>query len=493
MNQLNKFFRNGLILIIFIMTINLFLLSDPTLAQSINNSQRSQQVWDSIELETNSILAGANPQKKQQLKAEKYTRMGASPFTFYRATNTLFWQDFAKDSRLGKFGNAQTKTWILGDCHVDNFGTFDNDQGEIIFDMNDFDESIIADYQYDLWRLATSIILVVNANNKNNNSTLSKSEKEEIIDSLSETYLDTMASYVGNDDETETYFTEKNTSGEVKKTLEKAAKETRQEMLDEWSKIVEGKRRFEFSNEDLGAVSDVKVAIESQMLDYGKTISGKLKYDPKFFKVKDVAQRLNAGLGSLGTPRYYLLIEGESDALDDDHILDIKRQSQPAAYEFLSLRDRINYDELFKNDAERHGIAYKALIKHTDDFLGWIQLADNNPADGDFSGDYSVREISPYKKSLNTEKLRDKNSFIDVAQQWGKILATAHARADQDFDEKLVPFSLEKQVNEITDGNHQKFRALVREVAFEYAEQVEADYRSFVISERRRQKAEGRK
>ena len=472
---LNKNFGNWFTVITLIIVINIFLLSSDALSQAINSSLRTKQVLNSIKSETTSILSGANPDELQQLKAEKYARMAKSSFTFYRATNSLFWQDFANDSRLSKFGNAQTKTWILGDCHVDNFGAYSNDKGEIIFDLNDFDESIIADYQYDLWRLATSIILVIQ-----NNFNFSKSEQEEIIDSFSQTYLDTLASYVGNDDETKIYFTQTNTRGEVKKTIEKAAEKTRQEMLNKWTKIIAEQRKFDFSNENLGIAPDEKKAIESQMLAYGKTISGKLNYDQKYFQIKDIAQRLNAGLGSFGTPRYYVLIEGETDSENDDHILDIKRQFSPAAYEFFSLYDRINYDSIFDNVAQSHAEAYKALIKHADDFLGWMKLVDNNPADGDFSGDYSVREISPYKKSLKIEKLADKNSFIEVAQQWGKILATDHARADKDFDQKLVPNSLEKQVQKITNGKHQEFRELVREVAFQYAEQVETDYRIFL-------------
>ncbi|MGK7922242.1 MAG: DUF2252 domain-containing protein [Trichodesmium sp.] len=474
MNNLSKKLKICLILTTVFFSINAFSIFNPTLAEPINHSQRHQQVLQSIESETDSILSGTNPQKRQQLKAEKYARMSESPFTFYRATNFLFWRDFANDSRLAKFGNYKTKTWILGDCHVDNFGTFNNDRGEIIFDLNDFDESVIADYQYDLWRLATSIILVANIN-----SNLSQSEQEEIIDNFTETYLDTLESYVGNDDETQIYFTAKNTTGEVAKTLEKSAKKTRKEMLDKWTKVVEGKRLFDIDNEDLAIASNAKKAIESEIINYGKTLKGKLNYDSKYFQVKDVAQRLNAGLGSLGTPRYYLLIEGKKDDLDDDHILDIKRQSEPAAYDFFSLYDRVNYHKLFKNNGQTQATGYKALIKHADDFLGWMKLVDNNPTDGDFSGDYSVREISPYKKSLKTEKLTDKDSFIKVAQQWGKILATDHARADQDFDEKLVPTSLEKQVTQLTNNQHQEFRELVREVAFKYAEQVKADYSNF--------------
>ncbi len=216
------------------------------------------------------------------------------------------------------------------------------------------------------------------------------------------------------------------------------------------------------------------------MLAYGKTLSGNLNYDPEYFKVKDVAQRLNAGLGSLGTPRYYLLIEGETDDLDDDLMLDIKRLDQPAADELFSLYNRPNYDNIFDNTAQRHAKAYKALIKYADNFLGWMKLVDNNPDDGDFSGDYSVREISPYKNYLKTNKLKDQDSFIEVAQQWGKILATDYARADNDFDQKLIPYYLETEVTKVTDAKDKEFRELVREVAFQYAEQVKVDYRSFV-------------
>jgi len=166
------------------------------------------------------------------------------------------------------------------------------------------------------------------------------------------------------------------------------------------------------------------------------------------------------------------LIEGENpDSNDDDRILDVKQQSKPTPYHYLSEEERIAYDRSFENDAQRHAAAYLALTKHTDDHLGWMQLSD---------GYYSVRELSPFKESLDTDKLNSKKRFTKMAEQWGKVLATAHARADKDFDENLVPYSLEKQVDELTDGHHEEFRALVRQVAFEYADQVEADRDNFI-------------
>ncbi|NEP03398.1 MAG: DUF2252 domain-containing protein [Okeania sp. SIO4D6] len=127
-NQLSNTTGNSLIVITILIIINWFLLSSNISAQPIDNSRREQQVFQSIELNTNLILENANPVEKQQLKDKKYAQMQESEFAFYRATNHLFWQDFANDSRLSKFGNPNTKTWILGDCHVDNFGAYNNDQ-----------------------------------------------------------------------------------------------------------------------------------------------------------------------------------------------------------------------------------------------------------------------------------------------------------------------------------------------------------------------------
>ncbi|NES66422.1 MAG: DUF2252 domain-containing protein, partial [Okeania sp. SIO2D1] len=113
-NQLSNTIGNNLIVITILIIINWFLLSSNTLAQPIDNSRREQQVFQSIEFNTDLILENVNSVEKQQLKNEKYAQMEESGFKFYRATNHLFWQDFANDSRLSKFGNANTKTWILG-------------------------------------------------------------------------------------------------------------------------------------------------------------------------------------------------------------------------------------------------------------------------------------------------------------------------------------------------------------------------------------------
>lgn len=84
-----------------------------------------------------------------------------------------------------------------------------------------------------------------------------------------------------------------------------------------------------------------------------------------------VARRLQAGTGSLGTPRYYVLIEGTKSSTDhDDRILDIKRQSRPTAYTYLGEQAQDEYDAPFEHEAQRHAAAHQALTRHTDRHLG---------------------------------------------------------------------------------------------------------------------------
>ena len=141
-----------------------------------------------------SKIVGALQRWNGKLNAEdreaKYCKMASAPLVFYRGTDHLFWADFAGDERLTRFGNAHSRTWLQGDLHAYNYGSFDNAKGEIVYDLNDFDETIYADYQYDLWRMAVSLVLVARQNND-----LSTSQLEKVVDTFSETYLDTLTSY----------------------------------------------------------------------------------------------------------------------------------------------------------------------------------------------------------------------------------------------------------------------------------------------------------
>ena len=185
-----------------------------------------------------------------------------------------------------------------------------------------------------------------------------------------------------------------------------------------------------------------------------------------------MAERLHAGVGSLGVKRYYVLIEGPSTGQSDDRILDVKAQGAPSAWGLFDADAQADTVDASGGDhAARATTAYKALGVHVDDLLGTLTLSGQR---------YSVREVSPYKEDFPTDELTSNSKLQAMASQWGTLLATQHARADEDWDSGVLPFSLDDEIDARTDGDHSGFRALMSDLAVEYADQVELDYVSFL-------------
>jgi uncharacterized protein (DUF2252 family) len=188
--------------------------------------------------------------------------------------------------------------------------------------------------------------------------------------------------------------------------------------------------------------------------------------------VKDVAQRLHAGIGSLGVPRYYVLIEGPSSSTSDDVILDVKGQTTPSGY--------LNVDPTAVtatnkscggNSGKRVELAQKSLGYKVDDHLGWVTLN---------ASIYSVRQLNNYKATFDTTGLMTLNSVTNMAEQWGAVLATAHSRADQDSGSSTIAYNFDYNVYLKINHYHTEFKALAEAVIFDYETQVNYDYQSFV-------------
>ncbi|MGB5712191.1 MAG: DUF2252 family protein, partial [Waterburya sp.] len=254
-----------------------------------------------------SQLKAYNKDIKTKIRKEKYYKMAATAYAFYRGTNHLYWSDFSNSRKLKKFSTPKTKTWLQGDLHAYNFGTFDNDDGDLVYGLNDFDEGVIADYQYDVWRIATSLILIARENGKSK-----KTDEEDLVLTFAKSYLKQLDKLRGSDKEEKIAYTIQNTSSPLKdfmKEVNRGNTEARQEMLEKWTK----KGHFNTSSAKLARVSKKERKIIAEAIEgkdgkksqYRKTLKGSLeKAKSSYFRVLDVAERLNAGTGSLGTKRY---------------------------------------------------------------------------------------------------------------------------------------------------------------------------------------------
>lgn len=418
-------------------------------------------------------VTAANAGLSSADRAEKYAAMKASPAAFFRGSSHLYWRDLGRAPQLSQYGGmVATRTFLAGDQHVDNFGAFDDDQGDVVYALNDFDQAVFGDYQLDLWRAAISIALVARENG------FTASQQAAAVDTFTEAYLDAMASYASSSAETAVKITAANAYGILDEFLAAAQQQhSRAELLASWTVLVSGVRRLDTAgNSQLAPVTAaVDSDVRARMAAYRGTLSGGASFSSTYFTVKSVAQRLHAGLGSLGSRRYYVLIEGPSSSQSDDRILDFKEQAAAAAMPYVDAGAAAFTTWVCGgNEALRGVLAQKALGYRVDDLLGHVTLADGKA--------YSVRERSPYKDSLATSELTTTTRLGNLAEQWGSILATHHARADRDWDASLLPGSLDAAIDARTDGDHAGVRALVRSIALDYADQVALDHASFLAS-----------
>ncbi len=436
------------------------------------------------------FLQSQNREIPSAFQTEKFKKLLTSPFVFYRGTDQLYFRDWTNNTALNNFGNSSTATWTQADLHIENFGSFADDKGDVIYEMNDFDESCVQSYQHDVWKLATSLVLVARE------LKLSDKVAGQLVQTLAAAYKDQVKGFAGGSHGApeKTQFDSDTTKGILKDFLQGVTKsKSRVKMLNSWTVLDQrtGRRMFNLSNPDLRLLDDgTKAAIANGMAFYKFTLTGPLRNpaqrgNPNYFNIQDMALRLNAGTGSTGKNRYYVLVEGASASPDDDVILDVKQGGRPVPFSFFQGDRALQYKVWFptrQSEGVRHDAAYRAVSTNTDNAVGHILLPLVIPEYGinDAEWIYFVRERNPWKATW--EYLTDGNAetLTEMCGWWGQILATQHSRAGSQFrDGVYVDVFFPDQFDALTSGKKDEFVAQVQQVAFLYANQVQSDFSAF--------------
>ena len=402
-------------------------------------------------------------------RREKFDKMKENPYSFFRGSNHIFWSDFAGDWQINRFGgSAFSRTWIEGDSHVYNMGAYLNNAGHVAFGFDDYDDALVADYQYDIWRFCTSMVLDAWQNER-----FGDQELTEAIQIFAKTYLKTITSF-DRVDLFSASFNQGNTCKPLSKFLAKTSKKySRERMLGKWTEVSDGNvRKFRVIE---GKLSPVDTETRKKIV---QAFQGYLSTIPKEFavvsdlhnKILDVAERRGAGTGSLGLKRYYVLIAGNTEHVYDDLILDVKQQKHPTAFTYLSDEEVKEYEYNFENHAHRHAEACKDLAEHPDQHLGWLSL------DGDC---FSVRERSPFKNDFPTETLEKTKNYYRMASQWAEIMATKHLRAARRLNHSVDQYVFEATINRIARDRKEEFAIFTARIAKSYAKQVRKDWLYF--------------
>jgi len=397
----------------------------------------------------------------------KFRKMARDPFAFYRGTAVLFFHDLGPDgSFAGREDQWMTqdgdRVWIQGDLHAENFGTYMDADGRLVFDVNDFDEAYLAPWTWDLRRFVASLGLLC----------WQKALPDDVIDDLVDhyvrSYLDQIDHYVVEHDDTEWALTLDNADGLVLSTLQKAKLRTRATVLDPETVVENYERRFAGHS----SIHHLDDAERDSVLDaferYKDTIPPDKRDGRIRFRVLDVARKTGVGIGSAGLPMYSVLIEGESQALGNDVVVSVRQANEAALGRIIDDKDITGY---FDHHGHRTAVSQRALQAHADRYLGWTDI--------DGRG-YVVSEYSPYEIDLDWEDLNSPDAMEVVVDQLGRATAKIHCVADDDSETDLVTVSVEDVISEGVHGDSDGLVEELTDFAHAYAEQARTDHHLFV-------------
>jgi uncharacterized protein (DUF2252 family) len=392
----------------------------------------------------------------------KYRKMAADPHAFYRGSACLFYADVTGEE--DPFVNDQSeRIWIHGDLHVENFGTYLNSDGRMVFDVNDFDEAYLGRFTWDLQRFAASLALI------GWQKALPEDDVRRLVGRYVRAYLSQVDHYRGTETDEDFALHLDNTSGPVYDALVEARLQRRADLLDASTVIVDGVRMFreEASVRQLSKTERAKVVKAFER--YLETIPEHKRVDRAlFYDLRDVVAKSGFGIGSAGLPAYNLLVEGYSQALDNDVVLSMKQANVPAVSRFV---DTARVDDYFDNEGHRTVVSQRALQVHTDPMLGHTTL--------DGVG-FVVSEISPYEVDLDWSDLTEPDEIAQVVDLLGRATAKIHCASDEDSEQDLVDFQVEEAIAAGLDRRRKEFTAWVTDFGIAYAERVREDHALFV-------------
>jgi uncharacterized protein (DUF2252 family) len=391
----------------------------------------------------------------------KFRKMAASPFAFYRGSAPLFYADVVK--RDDPWADERTgRVWIQGDLHAENFGTYMDSAGILVFDVNDFDEAFLGHFTWDLQRMAASLALLGFA------KALSDEAIERMIREYADAYLDQVRAFSTGDKDSDFRLTLENTDGVLNDVLLAARMETRVDLLGRATTVEGAERHFGAGAGVRRLEDDERAEVEEAFAAYLDTIPDVKRQHSVSYAVKDVVGRAGFGIGSAGLPAYSLLVEGRTQALENDVILSMKQGNVPAPSRVV---DDEAIREYFSHQGHRTAVSQRALQAHADPWLGWCELRGVGQV---------VAEVSPYDEDIDWGQVSDLDEILPLLRYLGEATAKVHCVSDAGSDQELVDFQTEEAIMKVVDGSESEFADDLVDFGRTYGEQARDDHRLFV-------------
>jgi uncharacterized protein (DUF2252 family) len=391
----------------------------------------------------------------------RYGRMLVSPLTFYRGAAMIMASDLADTPRSG------LTVQCCGDAHLSNFGVFGSPERRLVFDLNDFDETLPGPWEWDVKRLAVSMLIAAQSNG------FDAADQDQIVLETVRGYRTAMLGFAPMKD-LDVWYARLDIEGVVdelgaqletrmaRRTKKALAKARTKDSMSAFSKlvhVVDGEARIVADPPLIVPMADlVGGRAREDLFDelhalvsaYRDTLQDDRRILLEQFRLVDFARKV-VGVGSVGTRAWIALLLGRDS--DDPLFLQLKEAEASVLEEFLPPSE-------FENHGERVVAGQRLMQASSDIFLGWVHVEAG--IDGN-RRDFYARQLKDWKGSAEIEQMVPKGLSI-YGRICGWTLARAHARSG---DRIAIAAYL---------GKGAVFDRALLEFSHAYAEQNERDY-----------------
>ena len=404
------------------------------------------------------LIEQQNETRISWLVPVRRSRMSISPFKFYRGTARIMAHDLSKTPVSGIL------TQICGDAHLSNFGIYASPERNLVFDLNDFDETLLGPWEWDIKRLATSFIIAGRHNGFDQKLTrnICKSAVSAYRNSMKNLsdlgHLDIWYSKIDLDkilEQAKAFEEDKS----IKKLVKKVKNRDHLHSLDRLAEKVNGKYRIKSEIPLLMPSREIPDSIEIELIndqfvldlynDYVINLPDSVEHLLQNYQIIDHAIKV-VGVGSVGTLCLIILLQGRDH--NDPFFLQIKQANNSVLEEVLSPGKY--------SDSGRRVVEGQRLMQTVSDiFLGWTASKHSKI-------NYYWRQLKDWKGSQDVEKITPKGLEV-YANITGRALARAHARSGD-------PIAISAYL-----GDDDIFDESITVFAEKYSDQTEKDYLSY--------------
>jgi uncharacterized protein (DUF2252 family) len=392
------------------------------------------------------LLKHADRGRLEALLPIRYARMKQSPFGFFRGSAALMAAD------LSTTPSAGLRVQACGDCHLANFGGFGSPERRLVFDINDFDETLPAPWEWDVKRLAASTVLAGRERGLGDKGcssaarTMVRSYREHMREYAEMRALEVWYSHL----DAEVFIDEAQTAAARKRwnRIEKKAKlETAQNVFPKITAMKTGRRRIVdrpplvYHPPNIAGISK---HVREMFEHYRRTLPEERRVVLQRYHVVDIARKV-VGIGSVGTRcDIALLMAGANDPL----FLQFKQANESVLAPYAG-------KSRYANQGERVVTGQRMLQSASDVFLGWAR--------DDDGCDYYFRQLRDMRMKIDSTEMPN-DDWLEFVEICGWTLARAHARTGDPA--KIAGYL----------GKGETFDRAIGAFAVAYADQTERDH-----------------